>query len=160
MLRESDYKLLKECIDALNEKTEFKKLRNYRHHNNTSTYHHSIGVAYFSVWLMRCFKIKCDTKTMIYGALLHDYYLYNHNENETPFHWFRHPKISVENAKRDWEINKIQENIIKRHMFPLTLVPPRYRESVIVSVADKLCAVYEFFTTNPYKEYVIVHRVV
>lgn len=150
MLRPDDYKLLKECIEALNEKTEFKQLKNYTHHHHTSTYHHSIGVAYFSIWIMRLFKVKCDRKTMIYGALLHDYYLYNHNHDEISFHWFKHPKISAENAKRDWEINKIEENIIKRHMFPLTLVPPRYKESMIVSLADKLCAIYEFAHTRPY----------
>lgn len=33
--------------------------------------------------------------------------------------------------------------MIRKHMFPLNLRPPRYRESVLVSCADKLCALGE-----------------
>ena len=31
-------------------------------------------------------------------------------------------------------------------MFPLNLTPPRYRESILVCIADKICAVYETFS--------------
>ena len=33
--------------------------------------------------------------------------------------------------------------MILRHMFPLTLKPPKYREAVILCISDKLCATYE-----------------
>ena len=35
--------------------------------------------------------------------------------------------------------------MIHRHMFPLTPVPPRYREALLVSLADKISAVLETF---------------
>lgn len=146
-----DKEMFFRCVKKLDEETEFQKLKQYRHHHHTSTYYHSIWVAYLSFWMSKFLRLKCDHETLIYGALLHDYYLYDCHKDEQSFHWFKHPGISAVNAKRDWSINHIQENIIRRHMFPLTLVPPRYKESVIVSIADKICAVYECVTKRPYQ---------
>ncbi|MBQ1274875.1 MAG: HD domain-containing protein [Cellulosilyticum sp.] len=150
ILKPKDKEMIFRCVDKLNEATAFKQLKEYRHHYNTSTYDHSIGVAYFSLWLARMLHIKCDEESLVYGALLHDYYLYDCHANSRSFHLVKHPTISVENAKRDWKINKVQEDMIKRHMFPLTLMPPRYKESIIVNIVDKGCACYEFMSRQPY----------
>jgi uncharacterized protein len=37
----------------------------------------------------------------------------------------------------------MEEDIIGKHMWPLTVTPPRYREAYLVSLADKLCALAE-----------------
>ena len=37
----------------------------------------------------------------------------------------------------------MQEDIIKTHMFPITLTPPKYLESWIVDIVDDIAAVYE-----------------
>ena len=43
-------------------------------------------------------------------------------------------------------LSKLALDIIAKHMWPLTLPSyPRYRESLVVSTADKICAVAEFF---------------
>lgn len=152
ILSEEDKILFIKCVENLNEKTDFQKLKNYKHHQHTSTYYHSIWVAYISFWMSKFLRLRCDNETLIYGALLHDYYLYDCHQEGQSFHWFKHPGISAANAKRDWKINAVQENIIKRHMFPLTLVPPRYKESIIVSIADKACAIYEGVTKKPYQD--------
>ena len=34
-------------------------------------------------------------------------------------------------------MNKRIENIIKRHMFPLNIIPPRYKEGWVVTYVDK-----------------------
>ena len=84
-------------------------------------------------------------RSLIRGALLHDYFLYDWREG-TPgdrMHGFGHARIALKNAKHDYEIDKIQEDIIIKHMFPLNIKPPRYRESVIVTIADKICATCE-----------------
>ena len=54
-----------------------------------------------------------------------------------------HPGIALNNAEKVFHLGKIEKNMIKRHMFPLTPVPPKYRESVILCVADKICATKE-----------------
>ena len=37
----------------------------------------------------------------------------------------------------------MEQDIILKHMFPLTLQPPRYLESLLVCLVDKGCALYE-----------------
>jgi uncharacterized protein len=66
------------------------------------------------------------------------------------FHGLEHPRIAVANAKKHFSINDIEEDIIKKHMWPLTIVPPRYKESYIVSFADKYLSSKEFI--NEYKK--------
>ena len=47
------------------------------------------------------------------------------------------------NAQRDFGLNHIEKNMILAHMFPLNLTLPRYRESVLLCTADKICAARE-----------------
>ena len=37
----------------------------------------------------------------------------------------------------------IERDIIKKHMFPLNIAFPKYKESLIVCIADKIIALYE-----------------
>ena len=39
----------------------------------------------------------------------------------------------------------MEENIIISHMWPLAKKMPRYREAMVVNLADKLCATAEVF---------------
>jgi uncharacterized protein len=86
-----------------------------------------------------------DYATLIRGALLHDYFLYDWHErnNEHRLHAFSHPRKAMQNACEDFELTSKEKNIILRHMFPLTPIPPYYLESWIVCVADKYCALKE-----------------
>lgn len=59
------------------------------------------------------------------------------------WHGFRHAQRALDNAQRDFHLNAVERDVIRKHMFPLNLRPPRYRESVLVSCADKLCALGE-----------------
>jgi uncharacterized protein len=58
--------------------------------------------------------------------------------------------IAVANAKKYFSINEIEEDIIKKHMWPLTLIPPKYKESFIISFADKYLSSKEFI--NEFKK--------
>ncbi len=82
---------------------------------------------------------------MIRGALLHDYFLYDWHEKAKwhKWHGFRHPYTAWKNAKAEFQLNRRETNIILRHMFPLTPVPPTCRESWLVCIADKICAMEE-----------------
>ena len=50
---------------------------------------------------------------------------------------------ALENAERDYELNDIERDMIKKHMFPLNPAPPKYIETVILCIADKICAFKE-----------------
>lgn len=82
------------------------------------------------------------------GALLHDYFLYDWHikDPNRKAHGFSHAAAALQNAERDFALNAVERDVIARHMFPLNLTPPRYRESILVCIADKICAVYETFS--------------
>ena len=69
-----------------------------------------------------------------------------------------HPKIALFNARKDYDINELEADIIARHMFPLTFTPPKYKESIIVCLVDKVLSTYEVFSKNAYAK--ITDRVV
>ena len=75
---------------------------------------------------------------------MHDYFLYDwHSNPSVSWHGYRHPRIALENAEKDVFLNKKEKNMILRHMFPLTPVPPVHKEGWIICLADKLCSVRE-----------------
>ncbi|MBN1473530.1 MAG: HD domain-containing protein [Syntrophaceae bacterium] len=129
------------------EHEEFNRLKDYFHHNS-SIYEHVKEVAYLSYRI--CKYLKLDYRSAARGALLHDYFFYDWRNHDEPhlhrkkFHGLEHPKIALHNAKKTFSLNKIEEDIIRKHMWPLTAMPPRYKESFIVSFADKYLSSKEF----------------
>lgn len=122
----------------------------FHQHRGTSVYYHSLSVAYFSLVWANKLRIKCDYKSLIRGALLHDYYLYDWREKDKSHSWhgFRHPFIAAKKAHDDFGLNDLETEIIQRHMFPLTPIPPRHLEAFIVSMADKVLAIREMTELN------------
>lgn len=137
------WKYAGDILDSSN----FKKTRNHIQHGNMSVNEHCISVAMTSLKIKDKFHIKCNKMDLIRGALLHDYFLYDWHEKDVNephgLHGFYHPGIALRNAKREYKITKIQEEIIKKHMWPLTVVPPTCREAWIVTAADKYCSLLE-----------------
>lgn len=121
------------------------KTKNNYQHGETSVYIHSISVAYLSLKLANSFKLKYDIESIIRGALLHDFFLYDwHEKNKNHrLHGFRHPLTAYKNACKEYELNGIEKEIILRHMFPLTLLPPLHMESILVCLVDKYCGIAE-----------------
>ena len=119
--------------------------KNYIQHGTTSVYLHCLNVAYISLRLALFFRLRLNYRALMRGALLHDYFLYDwHVPSETHRgHGFTHAHTALRNASRDFTLNAVERDVIARHMFPLNLTPPRYRESVLVCLADKFCAVTE-----------------
>ena len=123
-------------------------------HGNTSCLLHTVAVAYYSVSFFGKFKfLKINREDLIRGALLHDYFLYDWHipDKSHSLHGFRHPKAALANAENDFSLTDIEKDIIAKHMFPLTLRPPKHLESVAVCIADKICSVYEVFSRHPYR---------
>ena len=153
-LNSSDRKFLVKKIRHIDNNTRFVEAKEHIQHGDTSVYMHSLAVAYVSLVIVRIFGLtKVNIACLLVGALLHDYFLYDwHVSSPYSLHGFRHPGRALENAKRDYEIGRIEENIIKRHMFPLTPTPPTTREAIIVCIADKICSTYEVFARDTYKK--------
>lgn len=127
----------------------FISTKEYIQHGNMSVHEHCVNVAKTSMLIKDKFNIKCSSKDLIRGALLHDYFLYDWHISKGyrkhNLHGFFHPSTALENAKKEYDLNKKQEDIIKKHMWPLTIVPPMCKEAWIVTVADKYCSLMETF---------------
>ncbi|HHU31553.1 MAG: HD family phosphohydrolase [Zhaonellaceae bacterium] len=138
---DADYK---DCIKDLLTNQEVRGLHNFVQHGNVSRLEHSLFVSYKSFLL--CKKLGLDYCSAARGGLLHDFFLYN-RKVEKPYkgiHGFAHPKIALDNASKYFNLNEIEKDIIKKHMWPLTIVPPKYMETLVVSCVDKYCATLEF----------------
>ena len=55
------------------------------------------------------------------------------------------PKISLANASELFKLNDMEKDIILKHMWPLTVIPPKYTEGIIVTLVDKYSATRGFF---------------
>ncbi len=138
-------------LDELLDNSSLRKTSEYIQHGDTSCLLHTVAVAYYSVRVDQKFHIHCRRNELARGALLHDYFLYDwHNGERRPLHGFTHPSRALENADRDFKLSMAERDIIKKHMFPLTVVPPMCREAWIVCMVDKACSVYEMFTKSAY----------
>lgn len=121
------------------------KMKLYTQHGNVSTYEHSLFVAYYSYFLSLKISKKLDAKSIVRGAFLHDFYLYDwHKNKNNKLHGFSHAKIALKNAEEYFKLNNIEKNIIISHMWPLNITfIPKYSESFIVCLVDKWCAILE-----------------
>lgn len=149
MITQKEYDQFKEIIKEIVSSDNFKKMKNIKQHRFTDCYNHSINVA------TRCFiyakkrKMKVDLKSLVRGALLHDFYLYDWRENVKKYknHTYTHPSVALENAIKEFgDLNEIEKDIILTHMWPLNFFKfPKYKESFLVCFSDKICALREFF---------------
>ena len=122
-------------------------LRGFIQHGWVTRYEHCLSVCYIALRLAQRMNIRVDERSMVRGALLHDYFLYDWHdpENLRLLHGFTHPGEALRSALEEFELNAIERDVIHRHMFPLTPVPPHCREALLVSIADKVSAVLETF---------------
>ena len=125
----------------------YQKERAFRQHGEISVYGHSLAVAARCLAIADRLGCRVDRTSLVRGALLHDYFLYDWHEKSRSHRWhgFTHPKRALENAARDFALNDVERDMILRHMFPLTFRPPRTKEGAILCAADKFCALGETF---------------
>jgi uncharacterized protein len=137
------------CVCDLLESTEIQMLAEYIQHQNITRLEHVTSVSYLSFII--CRKLKLNYKEASRGGLLHDLFFYDWHESDSShrLHGYRHPGFAVRNAQRLYgPLSMMAENIIKRHMWPLTPTPPKYKEAFIVSFVDKYCTAQEIILTK------------
>lgn len=130
---------------------KFKKEMKFLQHGDFTVYDHSIYVAKTCFSIAKKLNINVDYNSLVKGAILHDYFLYDWHDSNSErkgLHGFTHPKTARDNAVRDFGLNKKEENMILSHMFPLGFVVPTYKESIILCLADKYCAIKETIMGN------------
>lgn len=141
---------------------EFQKRKLFLHHYNRTVFEHSIRVSYHAFMIAKYFK--ASTRICAIAGLLHDFYpkawLYSKELEELDksylselntkkplfkMHGFTHGKEASKNYIKYFpylEDKKITD-AIANHMFPLTIRPPKFKEGLIVSYADKLNSLHE-----------------
>ena len=133
-----------EIVSEILNHEEFIKRKSYMHHGKVSVYDHSLKVSIMAYKISKKFKIG-DYKKAAIGGLLHDFYYkpWQNDKTKKPLfkkHGFTHASEALENSKKYFPkyIDEKTSNIILRHMFPLNIIPPKYKESWIVTIADKI----------------------
>ena len=115
-------------------------------HGNTTTLVHCFAVSYYSYRLALFLPVSFNYRSIIRGAMLHDFYLYDWHipDRSHRLHGFVHPRFALDNARQYFELNSVEEDIILKHMWPLTLsAVPRCREALLVCAVDKFCSLAE-----------------
>lgn len=145
--RELHCEIRKEAEDILKSKN-FLRSSDFVQHGSMSVKNHCLNVAKYSLLISKKLPIKVNQRELIRGALLHDYFLYDwHIDSEENvhrrLHGFYHPGIALRNAGKEYLLTAREKDIIKKHMWPLTVVPPMCKEAWIVTVADKYCSLLE-----------------
>lgn len=139
-----------EVIQDLDALPEVQKLRVLRHHHNVNRYDHSLRVALWSFRLARM--LGWDARACARAGMLHDLFLHDSRTGK-PEGWkgpliITHPEEAELNAERLVTLSPREKNIILSHMWPTTRHWPRYRESWLVSMVDKVVAIQDYATTK------------
>lgn len=127
--------------------SEVLRMRKFMSHGRTSTLEHCVNVSYLCYRLAKAYKL--DYVSIARAALLHDFYLYDWHDDipleidKRGKHAFYHPKVALENADKYFMLNNIERDVILRHMWPVTIIPPRSKEGWIIVLVDKYCAFME-----------------
>ncbi len=135
--------------------------KTFTQHGNVSVFAHSMAVAAYSKMLADKLGIKYDSESLVRGAMLHDFFLYDWHETSNigdGLHGFAHPYTASKNAIKEFRLSPRELDIIRKHMWPLTFTKlPKYRESWLVCAVDKYCSILETFKLNKYNDYSFVN---
>ena len=129
--------------------SEIQKMNEYMAHGRTNVYEHSYLVARLSYKICTILPIKLDIHSVVAGAMLHDFYLYDWHKLDPKHKWHGkvHGYTAYQNATQYFIINNKTKNIIEAHMWPKNFKEkPKSTEAIVVSVADKIQASIEMIS--------------
>ena len=134
-----------ETVKDLMESDVVLGMKKYTHHCDTTCYQHCINVAYYNYVI--CKKYGLDARAAARAGILHDLFLYDWHTHrrltKDYFHALTHPRRALKNARRFFKLTKLEEEIILKHMWPLTVIPPMSWEAFIITITDKYCGFCE-----------------
>ncbi len=144
--RELQRQIRREAEDIL-QSSNFRSTRAHIQHGTMTVNNHCRNVAMRSLAWSKRLPFSFSERELIRGALLHDYFLYDWHVGDyrKPYnlHGYYHPGRALRNAAREYSLTSREREIIKKHMWPLTVIPPTCREAWLVTAADKWCSLLE-----------------
>lgn len=156
ILEDKEYMVL--IFDLLNHE-KVQKMKQYRQHYNINCFDHCLFVSY-NTYLI-CKKCHLDYISAARAGILHDLFLYDWRKREngrTGHHAFTHGMTAYKQASTFLDLNEKEKDMIIKHMWPVTLAIPKYKETFIMTLVDKYFAVAEAFIKNKKMEKEFVTR--
>ena len=111
-----------ECIRDIVSHPAVLEMKKYYQHCDTDCYEHCLDVAYNNYKI--CKKLGLDARSAARGGMLHDLFLYD---------WREHSKETGD------RLHAITHPITTKHMWPVSVIPPRYPETYVICLTDKYC---------------------
>lgn len=135
------------CVTDLLNDRNVQRLSAFRHHIGTTRFQHSLNVSYYNFLLCRFLHL--NARAAARAGMLHDLFFYNRKNHEKieRSHASEHSKIAFFNASEMFSISELEGDMIINHMWPMTKSLPRHRETFIITLVDKFCAVAEVLTS-------------
>ncbi|MDR0946148.1 MAG: phosphohydrolase [Ruminococcus sp.] len=138
-------------IEDLLETEPVKMMMDFPHHGHSSCFQHCLNVSYSNYRICKFFHL--DAKSGARAGLLHDLFLYDWHKyvavRGQRLHGFTHAALALRNAEIHYELNDLERDIIKKHMFPLNVSAiPKYKETAVIVFTDKYCGALEVLAHN------------
>lgn len=134
-------------VSDLYHSQQVQSLAQYEQHLDINRLQHVTSVSYLSYKIAK--KLGWDYRTVARGTLLHDLFYYDWRDASGDWHrphGYKHPIYAYHNAiELNKSISDKEKDMIRHHMFPFTVVPPKYKESYIIIFTDKYCAWRELY---------------
>ena len=126
----------------------FQQAYGVTHHYKSNVAEHSLHVAgeacRIAGWLNR-HGFSISYEDVVRGSLLHDIGMTDSRVAECrPWRKaYAHPRRGTDIAGSEYRENAVVQNTIRRHMWPICVIPPRHISGWIVVAADKICSIRE-----------------
>ena len=133
-------------ISDMIENNTVKQMNDFKQHYETTCFEHCLVASYYCYLL--CKKFNLDYISCSRAAMVHDLFLYDWRKRQNGrkgLHAFTHPQTAQDNASKLFDLNEKEKDIIVKHMWPVTLALPKYKESYILTLVDKYCALNESY---------------
>lgn len=144
-IRDDNHKEYYEAVADILEHPVVKRMSEYNHHYGTSCYRHCLHVSYMNYVI--CKKLGLDAVSAARAGMLHDLFLYDWHtrakETGNYFHGLTHPRHAMKMADKNFELSKMEKEIILHHMWPITITPPTSKEGLITTITDKVSGLLE-----------------
>lgn len=141
ILQDTEYM---QIIKDILENKSVQQMKQYRQHFNVTCFDHCLFVSYNTYLL--CKRYNLDYISAARAGMVHDLFLYDWRKRingRKGLHAYTHPMQAYKNASTFLTLNDKEKDIIIKHMWPVTLALPRYKETFLMIFIDKYFAVEE-----------------